>query len=180
MDYSTNRRWSDQYIPLISDIVGRHLLKPATREQDSTQATDLVVIRGGDMRVAARVRRPGYANQYPDDFTVRLRSWDGGKTEMDKICAGWGDWMFYGHASARGIGLSSWMILDLDVFRWGISVAGKSKGWEKLATIKTNRDGQTQMAAFSVNKFPGIVVARSGSVAAYLHNTVDMFNEVAC
>jgi hypothetical protein len=178
MEYKQNRRWSDQYIPLISDIVGRHLLTPATREQDTTQATDLVVVRGGDMRVAARVRRPGYLSRYPDDFTIRTRAWDGGPTEMDKICSGWGDWMFYGHATREGVGIAAWMILDLDVFRWAIALAGRSDGWEKLATIRRNADG-TELAAFSVKKFPGIVVHRSGSTPVAVHKTADMFSEAA-
>ncbi|MEM6277597.1 MAG: hypothetical protein AAF714_11685 [Pseudomonadota bacterium] len=62
--YGANRAWSDQYLPEIRRLVGPHLLKPAPEDLDTKQATDLMLLDARDMRLAARVRRPGYTERY--------------------------------------------------------------------------------------------------------------------
>ncbi len=69
--YATNRRWSDQFLPQIKRIVGCHLLETAPDPLDWHQITDLLMLDARDMRIAARVRRPGFANKYPCQFTIR-------------------------------------------------------------------------------------------------------------
>jgi hypothetical protein len=44
--------------------------------------TDLLVLDAWAMRTAARVRRPGYADRYPHQFTIRSRITSGGETEL--------------------------------------------------------------------------------------------------
>jgi hypothetical protein len=58
-----------------------------------------------DMRVAARVRRSGYAQRYPHQFTIRSRVASGAETELSRIVNGKGDWMFYGHSNAAQTGV---------------------------------------------------------------------------
>lgn len=66
--YQTNRAWSDRFLPQIKSIVGAQLLKAAPNALDMKQATDLIMLDGKDVRVAARVRRPGFAKAYPFQF----------------------------------------------------------------------------------------------------------------
>ena len=69
--YATNRNWSDRFLPEIKQLIGGHLLETSPDPFDHMEATDLMMLDARDMRVAARVRRPGYARRYPHQFTVR-------------------------------------------------------------------------------------------------------------
>ena len=110
------------------------------------------------MTIACRVRRPGYAERYPNEFTVRSKLDNGHKTELAKLIEGWGDWMFYGHAKDTGVG--SWMLIDLHLWRRALLVAGFKEGWSRLAERRSNGDG-THFVAFDINKMPfDILVAR--------------------
>ena len=68
--YAANRTWSDRFLPEIKTIVGARLLQTAPDAIDWNQATDLLMLDGKDLRIAARVRRYGYASQYP---YIRIR-----------------------------------------------------------------------------------------------------------
>ena len=115
--YDINRRWSDRFLPHIKQIVGGYLLEAAPDPIDWHQATDLLMLDARDMRIAARVRRPGYATQYPHQFTIRSRLPSGAQTELSKIVNGKGDWLFYGHANASQTAIESWYLIDLNAFR---------------------------------------------------------------
>lgn len=148
--YDINRQWSDRYIPQIKSLVGSHLLQAAPDLLDQRHATDLLMLDARDMRIAARVRRPGYAERYPYDFTIRSRLPSGGETELAKIINGAGDWMFYGHASASGEGFDKWWLIDLRAFRAGLVRYGeKGLRWGN----KTNADG-TRFTWFDLRSFP--------------------------
>lgn len=69
MGYESDRAWSDQFIPAMRQIIGPFLLEPSSFEVDTKQASDLVVLRARDQMVACRVRRQGYAERYPYEFT---------------------------------------------------------------------------------------------------------------
>ena len=69
--YTNNRNWSDRFLPEIKQLIGGYLLETAADPFDHIQATDLMMLDARDMRVAARVRRPGYAQRYPYQFTIR-------------------------------------------------------------------------------------------------------------
>jgi len=131
---------------------------PAPELEDTTEATDLFVLKARDMRVACRVRRPGYVERYPDQFTIRSRLDSGAKTELAKITEGFGDWLFYGHSDG-GTGLVSWMIVDLDA--WRAHMIRRDSGIKRGET--PNGDG-TYFAWFNVTSFPAeppILVAQS-------------------
>lgn len=158
--YAPNRRWSDQFLPDIRRIVGQHLLTVAPDEMDWHQATDLVMLDATDMRIAARVRRPGFADRFPHQFTIRAQSQQGGETELSKIVNGKGDWMFYGHAGQDG-SLVSWYLLDLNAFRAAL-IRNRQNGFQIQCGDKRNADG-TAFKWFDIRSFPSeppLVVAR--------------------
>ena len=146
MSYVTNREFGDGFLASVRDIVGPLLLEPAPVEMDVGEATDLVVLRARDMRIGCRVRRGGYCEKYPHDFTLRSRVKSGTRTERDKIIDGWGDWLFYGHADAGDIG--NWMIVDLHAFR-----AAFIRGWPVKCGERANGDG-THFYFYDVTTFP--------------------------
>jgi len=136
--YDINRQWSDRFLPQIKHIVGAHLLEAAPDPLDMLQATDLLMLDARDMRIAARVRRPGYASRYPHQITIRSGVPSGAETELSKIVNGKGDWLFYGHSNADQTAVESWYLIDLNAFRAGLIRCG-SKGlhWG----TKCNPDG---------------------------------------
>ncbi|WP_417272741.1 hypothetical protein [Celeribacter halophilus] len=160
MVYKTNRLWSDRLIPEIRNIVGGQLLQVAPDDLDQHNATDLLMLDARDVRVAARVRRPGYAARYPHQFTVRSRVPSGAETELSKIVNGHGDWMFYGHANLAQTAIESWKLIDLNAFRAGLIRLGTQK---LLWGNKTNADG-TRFTWFDTRSFPAhppLVIASS-------------------
>ena len=146
-NYQTDRKWSDHFIPTIKQIVGPFLLEPSSLELDMVQATDLMVLVGRDIRIAARVRRPGYSERYPYEFTIRSQRDSGAETELNKIVNGWGDWLFYGHSDSSGT-IPRWWLVDLSSFRAALIRRNGSIGINQ-----SNGDG-THFVAFDVRQFP--------------------------
>ena len=160
--YLTNRNWSDRFLPEIKRLVGKHLLETAPDPFDHFQATDLMMLEARDMRIAARVRRPGYAHRYPHQFTIRSQIPSGGQTELSKIVNGKGDWMFYGHSDASETGVEHWWLIDLRAFRAALIRHG-AQGPRISMGDQRNPDG-TWFKWFDVRSFPKdppLVVARS-------------------
>lgn len=159
--YILNRRWSDQFLPDIKRIVGAQLLRASPAHIDRQEATDLLLLDARDIRVAARVRRPGYARRYPYQFTVRSKIPSGGETELSKIVNGYGDWMFYGHSSACQRFVRHWWLLDLRAFRAALIRHGNG-GHRLHMGDQINPDG-TWFKWFDIRSFPTeprLVVAR--------------------
>lgn len=94
--YCGNRGFSGRFLPEIKRVVGGHLLETAPDPLDWHQATDLLMLDARDMRIAARVRRPGYSLRYPHQFTIRSQVASGAQTELSKIVEGKGDWISTG------------------------------------------------------------------------------------
>lgn len=168
--YSSDRAWSDVMIPQIKQIVGPFLLQPASFDADARQATDLIVLTARDMRIAARIRRPGYSDKYPFEFTIRAKRDSGVETELSKIVNGWGDWMFYGHAD-KSNWIERWWLIDLHAFRAGL-IRSAMNGAPVKCHDKANGDG-TYFKAFDLRSFPAhppIIVGSShpleGRIAA--------------
>lgn len=164
MTYSLDRKWSDRFIPEIKRIVGPHLLSETPLEIDAKEAADLMVFTGRDLRIAARVRREGYAERYPFEFTIRAHRDSGAKTELAKIIEGWGDWMLYGH-EGEGSSLSVWWLIDLHAFRASLIRCPKDLKFSK----KANGDG-TYFVAYDLRSFPpepSILVAGSRDLPSW-------------
>lgn len=129
------------------------------------QATDLMMLDARDMRVAARVRRPGNAQRYPYQFTIRSRLPSGTETELSKIVNGKGDWLFYGHASAAQSNVVNWWLIDLNAFR-GELIRQSTNGWPIHSGDQMNPDG-TWFKWVDIRSFPKeprLVVACSGEL----------------
>ena len=160
--YPTNRNWSDRFLPEIKQLIGAHLLQSAPDHEDHFNATDLMMLDAKDMRIAARVRRPGYAERYPNQFTIRSRLPAGAPTELSKIVNGKGDWMFYGHSDAGQTGIAQWQLIDLRAFRAGL-IRHTQNGWPLRMGDMENADG-TGFKWFDATSFPAeprLVVSES-------------------
>lgn len=117
MLYERDRAWSDRYIPAIKQIVGPRLLSIASQEMDVQNATDLTVLLVQNKQIAARVRREGkYVARYGDEVTIRTQRETGAATELEKILAGFGHWLFYGFGRPDN-SIGRWHIIDLDMLR---------------------------------------------------------------
>jgi len=160
MSWQSDKLWSDRFIPTIKGIVGPLLLVEAPLEVDQKQASDLIVLRARDMMIAARIRRPGFADSYPNDFTIRSARDSGAKTELAKMVDGFGDWMFYGHAlDETSAFLKRWMLVDLRAWRAHLIRHRNKLQYQE----KANGDG-TYFVAFNVQSFvghPALLVACS-------------------
>lgn len=166
--YQVNREWSNRFLQTIRTIVGPQLLVPAPLEVDQKEATDLIVLRARDMRIACRVRRPGYADDYPNEFTIRSRLDNGHDTELKKIVNGFADWMFYGHALDENEStiIEPWWLIDLDAFRVHLERDGffQQLGQHRISYgERSNHDG-TYFVWFDITSFsesPQLVIASS-------------------
>lgn len=149
MEYSTDRKWSDQYIPLMKKIIGPYLLETTPNIVDMREAADLIVLNARGVTIACRIRRPGFFLKYGNEFTIRSNRDSGAATELEKITNGFGDWMFYGHAGDDGIAIPYWHLIDLNAWR-----AHMIRNKEKvMCGEKSNGDG-TYFAWFDLMSFP--------------------------
>lgn len=147
--YDEDRRWSDKFILPIKRIVGPLLMSVTPDEIDCKQAADLMVFIARDMKIAARVRRPGFADRYPFEFTIRAKRDSGAETELSKIVNGWGDWMFYGHSDEEEKHFAIWWLIDLHSLRAALI---RDRGSLKFGD-KPNGDG-TYFKWFDLRSFP--------------------------
>jgi hypothetical protein len=147
-DYATDRKWADQFIPHVRAVVGPLLLQAAPMEVDCREATDLIVLMARDMRIAVRIRRRGYFEKYPLEFTIRDHRESGAETEHAKIRKGFGDWFLYGHGDERSGQVTHWMLLDLHAYRFA-----EEEGVPLVCQRKANGDG-TYFVAYKLLSFP--------------------------
>lgn len=148
MKYKEDRKLADNTIELIKPILGACLIEESSFEVDTKQATDLIVLTGKSYTIGCRVRRSGYFNQYPDEFTIRVRRDSGAKTEFEKVMAGWGDLFFYGHLNPEHTAIPYWYLINYHSFRhqW-------THHKDTLTYIdKSNEDG-TYFRAFNLLSF---------------------------
>lgn len=146
--YNRDRPWSDGYLPQVVDIIRDTLGETACLphpDMDVKGNADLAIINGMKT-IAVRMRRFGYYDQYPDDFTFRNYKPRGVQSEYEKVMAGFGDLFFYGHGSHDGNAIEHWMLIDLERFRQ-LVLAG---------LIKPNRIGNKDgITGFYVCKMQG-------------------------
>ena len=133
--------FSERHMPAVRDAIGsiptRIFLDVATApvERDQHEATDLVLrVSGGD--VAVRIRKRAALWDCPE-WSVRVRSRGGHKTELDKLLGGFCRWYFFGYGDGHD-GLFAWWLLDLDVVR---SAGVLAETWPR----HTNHDGSVGM-----------------------------------
>lgn len=162
--YHTDREWSDRYIPEIKRIVGPLLLEVSSFEEDTKQASDLIVIGARSVTIACRVRRHGY-EEHIHDFTIRSKRDNGTETELKKITNGWGDLMFYAHASGEpGEIFSAWYLIDLKAWRAAMIRWDPGKTKRKIRCGQISNGDGTWFAWFDIRSFPedpSILIASS-------------------
>jgi len=173
-DWRDDKHWSDRFVPEIKAIAGRYLLMVAPEIEDIERNSDLITLHMNTVRIACRIRRSEYI-QYADEFTIRCHRAQGGKTELEKIIEGWGDYLFYGIADTDEQRLQCWALLDLRVFRtwWSNQLLRLPRG-AIPGTLHYNRDGSSSFLAFRYSDLPAnFVIARQ----AAKHNDVEPRHE---
>ncbi len=119
-EFITEYEWSRRWIPTLCRLIGPHILREATLAEDQRESTDLTILKANGLRIACRVRRPGYAAKWPHDFTITSRRESGAPCEWVKMIEqNWGDWFFYGHARGNEAesGIQPWYLINLDRVR---------------------------------------------------------------
>ena len=152
MIWQADKAWSDRFIPEIKSILGTVLIDAAEADDDVMRNTDLITLtmRGG-LRIACRVRKHRYLATYADEFTIRCSRPGGTETEIDKLLAGWGDYLFYGFANADETALAGWFVGDLQVFRdWFASYRRSFHDWP--GDMRRNHDGSSKFLVFDIHE----------------------------
>ena len=161
--YEVNREFSDKHLPQVKVIIAEEIITFAPFVDDTQKATDLVVLSIPRGQIAVRLRRHGYANLYPWEFTIRFRTGNYNyNTEFKKIVDdGWADLFFYGHLNNEGI-INRWFLIDLDNFRNELNKYPRIKGNALQNYIRTNNDlERTQLIAFDVRWFSSELIIKS-------------------
>jgi hypothetical protein len=144
--WQSDKGWSDRFIPEIKRHCADVILNEAPLEEDQKHNTDLIVLKGGETRIACRIRRHKYIS-YKDDFTVRFARPNGTPTEFDKVISGWGDYFFYGFSDEEEKSLAHWWIMDLRVFRNWLVWYLLSSGGNLPGVSRDNFDGSSSFLA---------------------------------
>lgn len=151
--WTSDKRWSDRFIPQLKRIAGGYLMEVADEREDQTHNTDLIVLTMRAKRVACRVRQYRYLAQYADEFTIRCKRPSGAETELDKILAGWGDYLLYAFADEAERTLVRWHWIDLGGLRLWCLMSDPMPG-----VVKPNGDGSSLFRAFSTLGIPPRIV----------------------
>jgi hypothetical protein len=156
--------WQRALLPEVKRACATHLICEAPPEEDMKHNTDLIVLKMDTVRIAVRLRRNSYLTQrnYANEFTIRsTRPKSGADTELTKVVSGWGDYNFYGFATADGKGLAAWVLGDLKVFRRWFNHRIVKDGGKIPGQSKPNSDGSSEFYAFTIDELPPeFVIAR--------------------
>jgi hypothetical protein len=124
-----HRRFSRHY----QEILHRHSrlifsISQSSEEQDMKEGFDYF-LSFNKVNIAVRNRGYYYLDKF-GDFTIRSRSMNGGKTEIDKIREGCGDIYLYVWQNKKGTNLHTYLLIDLNKFR-DSGLADKDKKYVK-------------------------------------------------
>jgi hypothetical protein len=153
MSWLDDKAWADFYMPEIKRILGLYLIGDANEDEDAQRNTDLIVLTMAAVRIGCRLRKPGFAAKYGDEFTIRCSRPQGNKTELAKIIEGWGDYFFYGHAGEDGF-LAAWALCDFKPFRLWFNSYIVNHGGQVPGILKSNVDGSSEFRAFKFSELP--------------------------
>lgn len=152
-------KFSNQFLPSMKSILCQHMIAVAPLAQDRNLATDLVMLTGRNVSVAARIRRKEYS-RYADEFTLRLSRPSGAKSEYEKICEGNADLMLYGFDSGDGKTVSPWSLIDLRALRAHLILSQTAV----MSGEQRNPIDGTMFRFFKISSFPAkppILIASS-------------------
>jgi len=160
LNWKSDKKWSDRFIPEIKTILGQYLIpeliSEASLKEDQEHNTDLTVLTLMPCRIACRIRRPQFYldEEYRNEFTIRSGRPSGVKTDLQKMIEGWGDYLFYGFSDEAEEKLVSYLLGDLKVFRlWFNRTICENKG-RVPGIAKTNKDGSSDFRAFNKAEMP--------------------------
>lgn len=153
--YMTQRKQADNHNAQIIAIMQKWLnvsIEVASVEDDMRYNTDLIT--ADQRRIACRVRLKKYWQAFNRQFTIRHSNASQVETELDKICKGYGDFLFYGFENTAGNVVENWVVIDLQQFR---------ECYDQLLPpfIKQNEDRNNKLAAFSLDAMPPGIIAHS-------------------
>ena len=170
-EFKKNFSFQDGYLQQIQSIVSLNLqhmvtFRKGTQIEDSYQSTDMVINIDMGVAIAVRIRRPDCKYR---DLTIRSRSWGNGKTEIDKLRDGWGDWYLYAWQNKQNV-LDEWMLINIHAMR-SSGLLGSKK------VSRFNTDGKTAFISYSIDelfKSGSLVSAHFLRQERYWHHIVDM------
>jgi len=188
--WKADKQWSDRFLPQIKRELGAFLIMEPTVDEDQMRNTDLIVLKMDSVRIACRIRKFSFyeQRQYRNEFTIRSGRPSGNDTELTKIIAGWGDFLFYGFSDADERELVAWRIISLTDFRlWFTRSIVANKG-AMPGTEKKNHDGSSSFIAFDTATLPTACVAlqsgfdmpESATVAAVQNYEKNTMNTPPC
>jgi hypothetical protein len=155
-DWQRSKSSADRFEPEAKRILAEHFIRPATREEDIFEATDLRVFSVAPLTVAWRHRDAKYLTRYPHDITIRLARPSGARTEFDKIVDGWGHVFLYTFGDESSLKVVAWRLIDLDALR-----AQMIKGPALRYVDCPNPDGSSVLRAYNTRSFaPGVQLAK--------------------
>lgn len=175
--YLDRRKWSDQFIDSVRQILAPHVIKVASFEQDTQQASDMVITPIGG--IAIRVRSHEYIKKYPLDFTIRSKNGNS-KTELHKLLEGTlADWVFYGFVNQPENTIIRWYIVDANVWRQQMLTSKWQKYIDNQNNHRINKDKTTALLPFRLLSFydclDDLLVAASGDVIADLRKQQEQY-----
>lgn len=123
--YQKHRRWSDQYIPAMSQMAGEIMVlnnllpiyfQSPNKAQDMREGIDMHVVTD-KVTLAFRTRSSNYRNFYLETFTLR------NPTELNKVMAGtYADYLLYALTNPKEPGqLESGILLDMKEVGWQLN-----------------------------------------------------------
>jgi hypothetical protein len=131
------RKMERKFAPFIKDVIQQNIcripaeysiVEESTQEEDTKLSFDLKFKT--EMHVSIRLREfdaLGY-----DDITIRSRSKNGNKTEIDKLYDGEGQLYFYGVMDEEQENIIQWLLYDINPIRFLL---------KKNGNIRKNMDG---------------------------------------
>ncbi len=166
MNWQNCKNWSDRFLPQIKSIIGRNLIGEV-EEDDRERNTDLIVLKLDAVRIACRVRRPGYYASYWNEFTIRTARPSGNITELQKVIRGWGDYFFYGHSDIEEANLHAWALADLKEFRLYFARQLFKYPGTCPGKFQKNRDGSSDFRAFKWSDIGDSFIVAERNIKTY-------------
>jgi hypothetical protein len=155
-NWLADKKRTDKLMPQVKRILGEYLISEAPFAEDAERNTDLIVLHLDTVRIAVRIRESAYIAKYGNEFTIRASRPSGAQTELAKVLAGWGDYLFYGFANPRYDDLLGYTLGNLAMFRAWYHFYKHEPG-----IYKCNYDNSSAFRAFNLADLPTtFVIAR--------------------
>ncbi|NCU32851.1 MAG: hypothetical protein EOM23_07975 [Candidatus Moranbacteria bacterium] len=112
-------------------------LEPSSEDEDYNLSYDMIYT--GRMMLSVRIRKNEYLRF--KDFTIRSKSANGYRCEIDKLVDGLGDVYFYAWMDKNEVILEDWIVVVIDKIRDKLLTSG---------IVRSNFDG-TMFRAYSID-----------------------------